>query len=153
MTAQTPARSATPSLGREPPLTLHRSLSSFQGVQATPEKHSPNLHPQTSDTCYKNYICEGDFLCTWNWGENPSFERHLKPQQGILLWVKRNAYVLRDVSVYSSYNTSSFKRTICFSSPSPPHPVWLHQHYISFMAGITTAVWKLTATAWVEIVD
>lgn len=93
-------------------------LSSFQGVQATPEKHSPNNHKHQTSATKITFVRETS-CAPGTRGKKLSFEatsfgKHWKWQQGILLWVKRKAYVLRDVSVYSSCNTISLTKDLLF---------------------------------------
>lgn len=81
----------------------------------------------------------------------------LKRQQHRPLSVRIKAYVFRNVSIYSNYNTklASYKQlplhklqlTCNFS------PLWLHQHCIDFMARITASVWRVIAVARAAILD
>lgn len=109
-----------PSLGRELPLILHRSPVLLPGSATNPRETQPKLTTINIRHLLQKLHLWGRLLVHLKLGEKnlnceaPSFRRHLKPQQGTLLWVKRKDYVLRDMSVYSSYNKTSLTKASAF---------------------------------------
>lgn len=113
-----PSQVCAPLPGQELPPTLPRSPVLLPGSTNNPASPPRETQPERTTENIKHLLRKlysrwGEDFGAPGTGEKKQALRHMHPlpdlkwQQGTLLWIRRKAYMPRNVSVYSNYNITS----------------------------------------------